>query len=139
MSLDWAATQNNGGLALERLDERESGTARLAEAVTAYRAALEVFVPAGADYYINLCGNNLTGRRRFWPRETIISFTHIAKLKIFGTNALVRRVLTRLPDGITLTCGGRVIPAFHHYQPCSLEPAHGAERCHIHWLDAGIL
>jgi hypothetical protein len=46
VSLDWAATQNNGGLALERLGERESGTARLAEAVTAYRAALEVFVPA---------------------------------------------------------------------------------------------
>jgi hypothetical protein len=58
VSLDWAATQNNGGLALERLGERESGTARLAEAVTAYRAALEVFVPAGADYYINLCRNN---------------------------------------------------------------------------------
>jgi adenylate cyclase len=51
----------------------------LEEAVTAYRAALEVFVPAGADYYINLCRNNLTGRRRFWPRETIISFTHIVR------------------------------------------------------------
>jgi hypothetical protein len=35
--LDWAMTQNNG-LALWRLDERESGTARLEEAVAAYRS-----------------------------------------------------------------------------------------------------
>ena len=34
-------TQNDLGLVLERLGERESGTARLEEAVTAYRAALE--------------------------------------------------------------------------------------------------
>jgi len=39
--LDWAATQNNLGTALFRLGERESGTARLEEAVAAYRAALE--------------------------------------------------------------------------------------------------
>jgi tetratricopeptide (TPR) repeat protein len=36
--LDWAMTQNNLGNAL---GERESGTARLEEAVAAYRAALE--------------------------------------------------------------------------------------------------
>ena len=35
------ATQNNLGNALSRLGERESGTARLEEAVAAYRAALE--------------------------------------------------------------------------------------------------
>ena len=34
-------TQNNLGNALSTLGERESGTARLEEAVTAYRAALE--------------------------------------------------------------------------------------------------
>ena len=34
-------TQNNLGNALEALGERESGTARLEEAVAAYRAALE--------------------------------------------------------------------------------------------------
>jgi hypothetical protein len=34
-------TQNNLGLALWRLGERESGTARLEEAVAAYRAALQ--------------------------------------------------------------------------------------------------
>jgi hypothetical protein len=39
--LDWAATQSDLGNALETLGERESGTARLEEAVAAYRAALE--------------------------------------------------------------------------------------------------
>ena len=39
--LTWAMTQNNLGNALSRLGERESGTARLEEAVAAYRAALE--------------------------------------------------------------------------------------------------
>ena len=39
--LDWATTQNNLGNALATLGARESGTARLEEAVTAYRAALE--------------------------------------------------------------------------------------------------
>jgi hypothetical protein len=38
---DWAATQNDLGTALWRLGERESGTAHLEEAVTAYGAALE--------------------------------------------------------------------------------------------------
>jgi hypothetical protein len=38
--LDWAATQNNLGTALLMLTERESGTTRLGEAVTAFRAAL---------------------------------------------------------------------------------------------------
>jgi tetratricopeptide (TPR) repeat protein len=39
--LDWAATQNNLGNALRTLGQRESGTARLEEAIAAYRAALE--------------------------------------------------------------------------------------------------
>ena len=39
--LDWAMTQNNLGNALATLGERESGTARLEEAVAAFRAALE--------------------------------------------------------------------------------------------------
>jgi hypothetical protein len=38
--LDWATTQNNLGFALTTLGERESGTARLQEAVTAYQNAL---------------------------------------------------------------------------------------------------
>ncbi|EGV27574.1 tetratricopeptide domain protein [Thiorhodococcus drewsii AZ1] len=39
--LVWAATQNNLGTALARLGARESGTARLEQAVATYRAALE--------------------------------------------------------------------------------------------------
>ena len=39
--LDWAKTQNNLGTALSRLGERESGTARLEEAVAAYRAGAD--------------------------------------------------------------------------------------------------
>jgi tetratricopeptide (TPR) repeat protein len=38
--LDWATTQTNLGIALEVLGERESGTARLEEAVAAFRDAL---------------------------------------------------------------------------------------------------
>ena len=41
--LQWATTQNNLGAALRVLGERESGTERLEEAVTAYRAALEEY------------------------------------------------------------------------------------------------
>jgi tetratricopeptide (TPR) repeat protein len=41
MPLEWAMTQHNLGFALWTLGERESGTARLEEAVTALRAALE--------------------------------------------------------------------------------------------------
>jgi hypothetical protein len=40
--LDWAMTQNSLGNALRILRKREDGTQRLAEAVVAYRAALEV-------------------------------------------------------------------------------------------------
>ncbi len=41
--LDWAGTQNNLGTALETLGARESGTARLEQAVAAYRAALQEY------------------------------------------------------------------------------------------------
>jgi tetratricopeptide (TPR) repeat protein len=56
---DWAMTQNNLGNALRALGERESGTARLEEAVAAYRAALDVFQAAKADYYIDTVSGNL--------------------------------------------------------------------------------
>jgi tetratricopeptide (TPR) repeat protein len=39
--LDWARTQRNLGVALSSLGERESGVAKLQEAVTAYREALK--------------------------------------------------------------------------------------------------
>ena len=57
--LDWAATQNNLGNALWALGGRESGTARLEDAVTAYRAALEVFEAANASYYFSVARENL--------------------------------------------------------------------------------
>ena len=41
--LDWAMTQMNLGNALRTLGQRDSGTARLEEAVTAWNASLEVF------------------------------------------------------------------------------------------------
>ena len=39
--MGWAATQNNLGNALATLGERESGTARLEQAVAAYTEALK--------------------------------------------------------------------------------------------------
>jgi len=39
--LEWAGTQNNLGLALQALGEREVGNARLEQAVQAFQAALE--------------------------------------------------------------------------------------------------
>ena len=52
-------THNNLGNVLHSLGERESGTARLEEAVAAYRAALEVFEASGASYYTNHTRENL--------------------------------------------------------------------------------
>ena len=43
MPSNWAATQANLGVTLTRLGERVSDTAPLEAAVTAYRAALQVF------------------------------------------------------------------------------------------------
>jgi tetratricopeptide (TPR) repeat protein len=40
-SLDWASTQNNLGIALSTLGERESGTEKLEQAVAAYDEALK--------------------------------------------------------------------------------------------------
>jgi hypothetical protein len=57
--LDWAQTQNNLGLALWSLGERESGTARLEEAVAAYRDALSIFESAAAVYFAQVTHRNL--------------------------------------------------------------------------------
>ena len=42
-SFDWASTQNNLGVALTALGQREGGTAKLVAAVSAYREALKIF------------------------------------------------------------------------------------------------
>jgi hypothetical protein len=52
-------TQNNLGAALQTLAERESGTARLEEAVAAYQAALEILEPSQATYYVGGTQRNL--------------------------------------------------------------------------------
>jgi tetratricopeptide (TPR) repeat protein len=49
--LDWAMTQNNLGTALWTLGERESGTARLEEALTAIESAHRVYRAAGLLQY----------------------------------------------------------------------------------------
>ena len=43
MPLDWSTTQRNLGIALLRLGERESGTAKLKLAVDAFREALKEY------------------------------------------------------------------------------------------------
>jgi len=43
---------------LQALGERESGTARLEQAVAAYDSALEVFEAAGADHYARIARAN---------------------------------------------------------------------------------
>jgi hypothetical protein len=68
--LQWATTQNNLGTALSRLGERESGTARLEEAIEAYRVALETFIAAGADYYAVTCRENLDGAQALLAKRT---------------------------------------------------------------------
>jgi exonuclease VII small subunit len=49
--LDWALIQNNLGTALQTLGARESGTARLEEAIAAYRNAYDLYREAGYTQY----------------------------------------------------------------------------------------
>jgi len=57
--LDWAATQNSVGNALQILGEREGGTARLEEAVAAYRAALQEYTRDWLPLQWSMTQNNL--------------------------------------------------------------------------------
>ena len=71
MPLDWAMTQNNLGTALSRLGERESGTARLEEAVAAYRAALTEWTRERVPLQWAMTQNNLgTALRSLGERES---------------------------------------------------------------------
>ena len=56
---DWATTQNNLGNALKALGDRDSGTARLEEAVTAFREALQVRTRARAPLDWAMTQSNL--------------------------------------------------------------------------------
>jgi hypothetical protein len=51
--LDRATTQDNLGIALGTLGERESGTARLEEAAVAYDAAAKIFIAASSHLQIS--------------------------------------------------------------------------------------
>ena len=57
--LDWAMAQNNLGNALARLGGRDGGTARLEEAVAAYRAALEEYTRERVPLQWAMTQNNL--------------------------------------------------------------------------------
>jgi Tetratricopeptide repeat len=57
--LQWATTQNNLGNALSTLGARESGTARLEEAVAAFRAALEEWTREAAPHWHDIAQWNL--------------------------------------------------------------------------------
>ena len=57
--LDWAASQNNIGIALYSLSEREAGEQHLIEAEAAYRAALEEYTRGKAPVQWAMVQNNL--------------------------------------------------------------------------------
>jgi hypothetical protein len=57
--LQWAMTQNNLGYALRALGERESGTARLEEAVAASRDALKEWTRENAPVDHDMVEKNL--------------------------------------------------------------------------------
>ena len=56
---DWAATQNNLGVALEKLAVREGDTATLQKAVDAYGEALKEWTSQAAPYGHNIAEKNL--------------------------------------------------------------------------------
>ena len=103
--LDWAATQNNLGVALRSLGGREGGTERLEEAIDAYRAAFEERtrerVPLDWAATQNNLGNALqtlgereSGTERL--EEAIDAYR--AALKVFtdeGNHAIVQDNLAR--------------------------------------------
>ena len=62
--LDWATTQNNLANALRTLGERESGTAKLEEAVAAYREALKERTRERVPLDWAMTQNNLAMRLR---------------------------------------------------------------------------
>ena len=57
--LAWAATQNNLGVALGALGEREAGIVRFEEAVARYHQALSIYEPARATFYMEMTRRNL--------------------------------------------------------------------------------
>jgi hypothetical protein len=56
-----ATTQNNLGTALSTLGERESGTARLEQAVVAYNGAIGIVPDSSTGYYETIFRSNRAG------------------------------------------------------------------------------
>jgi tetratricopeptide (TPR) repeat protein len=94
--LEWATTQNNLGIALTALGERENGTARLEEAVAAFAAALEEYTPARAPLHWATAQNNLgVALQRLGETESDTS--HLEKAIIAYRAALEERTRERAP------------------------------------------
>ena len=99
-------TQNNLGNALATLGERESGTARLEEAVAAYRAALEEWTRERVPLHwamtqMNL-GNALT---RLGGRES--GTARLEEAVVAYRAALEERTRERVPLQWAMTTGNR--------------------------------
>jgi tetratricopeptide (TPR) repeat protein len=86
--LDWATTQNNLGNALPTLGERESGTARLEEAVAAFRDALREQTRERVPLDWAVTQNNLGAALRMlseresgmaWLEEAVVAYREALK------------------------------------------------------------
>ncbi len=89
--LDWAATENNLGAALERLGEREGTNSHLEAAITAYRAALA----AASTFYAAL--EEDTGDRLSWLAWAMIQMNLGAALQTLGER---ERGIARLEEAL---------------------------------------
>jgi tetratricopeptide (TPR) repeat protein len=72
--LDWAMNQNNLGTALWRLGEEETNTARLEEAITAFRGSLQVFETEGASYYLQAVRGNIAVAKKLLTERRMESW-----------------------------------------------------------------
>jgi tetratricopeptide (TPR) repeat protein len=72
--VQWAATQNNLGAALEELGEREKGTEKLTEAVAAYSLALEEWTRP--RFPLNWAMSRTISAVRSWPSASGRTTTH---------------------------------------------------------------
>ena len=96
MPHDRATTQNNLGTALWRLGERESGTARLAEAVAAYREALQEHTRERVPLDWAITQNNL-GNALFRLGERESGTARLAEAVAAYREALQERTRERVP------------------------------------------
>jgi tetratricopeptide (TPR) repeat protein len=94
--LDWAVTQNNPGSALRTLGERESGTARLEEAVAAYRDALKKYTRERVPLQWATIQNNL-GNALWTLGERESGTARLEEAVAAYRDALMERIRERVP------------------------------------------